>query len=114
MEQNKDSTILYGIRKIEHGAYDSGLENPLSRAIVMIFLSECNNSNADAIILLLLQYCIIGDDVSYAYIMAATGAAFRLVWNQDEWDLSNIDIYHNQNFLPSPPSSYSQDGTPHN
>jgi hypothetical protein len=23
----------------------------------------------------------LGDDVSYAYIMAATGAAFRLVWN---------------------------------
>ena len=36
----------------------------------------------------------LGDDVSYASIMAATGAAFRLVWNQADWDLSNIDIYH--------------------
>ena len=36
----------------------------------------------------------LGDDVSFAYIMAVTGAAFRLVWNQTEWDLSNIDIYH--------------------
>lgn len=26
--------------------------------------------------------------------MEATGAAFRLVWNRAEWDLSNIDIYH--------------------
>ena len=36
----------------------------------------------------------LGDDVSYAYIMAATGAAFRLVWNREMWDLSNVDIYH--------------------
>ena len=26
--------------------------------------------------------------------MAATGAAFRLTWNQTDWDLSNIDMYH--------------------
>ena len=36
----------------------------------------------------------LGDDVSYAYIMAVTGAAFRMVWNREMWDLSNIDIYH--------------------
>lgn len=73
MEQNKDSTILYGIRKIEHGAYGSNTMFPICVKAVSEYL---------------------GDDVSYAYIMAATGAAFRLVWNQDEWDLSNIDIYH--------------------
>lgn len=73
MEQNKNNTILYGIRKIEHGAYGSNTMFPICVKAVSEYL---------------------GDDVSYAYIMAATGAAFRLVWNQDEWDLSNIDIYH--------------------
>lgn len=73
MEQNKNNTILYGIRKIEHGAYDSNTMFPICVKAVSEYL---------------------GDDVSYAYLMAATGAAFRLVWNQEEWDLSNIDIYH--------------------
>ncbi|MDE6919598.1 MAG: hypothetical protein K2P40_01510 [Lachnospiraceae bacterium] len=26
--------------------------------------------------------------------LAATRAAFRLVWNREMWDLSNVDIYH--------------------
>ena len=26
--------------------------------------------------------------------MAVTGEAFRLVWNREDWDLSNIDMYH--------------------
>lgn len=73
MEQNKNNTILYGIRKIEHGAYGSNTMFPICVKAVSEYL---------------------GDDVSYACIMAATGAAFRLVWNQEEWDLSNIDIYH--------------------
>lgn len=73
MEQNKNSTILYGIRKIEHGAYGSNTMFPICVKAVSEYL---------------------GDDVSYAYIMAATGAAFRLVWNREHWDFSNIDIYH--------------------
>lgn len=73
MEPNKNKTILYGIRKIEHGAYDSNTMFPICVKAVSEYL---------------------GDNVSYAYIMAATGAAFRLVWNRNEWDLSNIDIYH--------------------
>lgn len=72
-EQNKDGTVLYGIRKIEHGAYGSNTMFPICVKAVSEYL---------------------GDDVSYARIMAATGAAFRLVWNREEWDLSNIDIYH--------------------
>ncbi len=72
-ERNKDNTILYGIRKIEHGAYGSDTMFPICVKAVSEYL---------------------GDDVSYAYIMAATGAAFRLVWNRAKWDLSNIDIYH--------------------
>ena len=37
------------------------------------------------------------DNIPYAFIMAATGAAFRLVWNREIWELSNIDIYHTLN-----------------
>lgn len=73
MKQDNSKTILYGIRKIEHGAYGSKTMFPICVKAVSEYL---------------------GDDVSYAYIMAATGAAFRLVWNREEWDLSNIDIYH--------------------
>ena len=73
MEQNNNNTILYGIRKIEYGEYGSDTTFPICVKAISEYL---------------------GEDVSYAYIMAATGAAFRLVWNQEEWDLSNIDIYH--------------------
>lgn len=73
MKPNENKTILYGIRKIEHGAYNSNTMFPICVKAVSEYL---------------------GDNVSYAYIMAATGAAFRLVWNRTEWDLSNIDIYH--------------------
>lgn len=73
MEHNEKSTVLYGIRKAEHGAYGSNTMYPICVKAVSEYL---------------------GDDVSYAYIMAATGAAFRLVWNRKMWDLSNVDIYH--------------------
>ncbi len=73
MEQDEKNTVLYGIRKVEHGAYGSNTMFPICIKAVSEYL---------------------GDDVSYAYIMAVTGAAFRLVWNREMWDLSNIDIYH--------------------
>lgn len=34
----------------------------------------------------------MGQDISYAYLMAASGAAFRLRWNKNEWDGGNVDI----------------------
>lgn len=73
MNQDEKNTILYDVRKIEQGAYGSKTMFPICVKAVSEYL---------------------GDDVSYAYIMAATGAAFRLVWNRETWDLSNIDIYH--------------------
>jgi len=73
MQQKEETIMLYGIRRIEHGAYGSRTMFPICVKAVSEYL---------------------GEDVSYAYIMAATGAAFRLVWNREEWDLSNIDIYH--------------------
>lgn len=51
MEPNKNQTILYGIRKIEHGTYGSNTMFPICVKAVSEYL---------------------GDAVSYAYIMAAT------------------------------------------
>lgn len=73
IKENNEKTILYGIRKIEQGAYGSHTMFPICVKAVSEYL---------------------GDDFSYAHIMAGTGAAFRLIWNQSTWDLSNIDIYH--------------------
>ncbi len=73
MNQDNKNTILYDIPKIEWGTYGSSTMFPICVKAVSEYL---------------------GDEISYAYIMAATGAAFRLVWNQTTWDLSNIDIYH--------------------
>lgn len=73
MEQKETDTILYGIKKIEQGTYGSNTMFPICVKAVSEYL---------------------GDTISYAHIMAATGAAFRLVWNEASWDLSNIDIYH--------------------
>lgn len=73
MNSDNKNTMLYGIRKIEQGAYGSNTMFPICVKAVSEYL---------------------GDDVSYACIMAVTGAAFRLVWNKTTWDLSNIDIYH--------------------
>ncbi len=72
-DNSNDTTILYGIRRIQYGAYESSTMFP----ICIKAMSE-----------------YLGDDIPYSRIMAATGAAFRLVWNRREWDLSNIDIYH--------------------
>ncbi len=41
-----------------------------------------------------LKSCLnyMGQDISYAYLMAACGAAFRLRWNKKFWDGGNVDI----------------------
>ncbi len=33
----------------------------------------------------------IGIDISYDYVMAASGAAFRLTWDETQWNLGNVD-----------------------
>lgn len=71
--EHLNNTILYGIREVKPGAYKSNTMFPICVKAVSEYL---------------------GDDVPYSHIMAATGAAFRFVWNQNIWDLSNIDIYH--------------------
>lgn len=74
MKQDKqESIVLYDIQQVKYGSYGSAAPFPICIKAVSEYL---------------------GDDVSYPYIMAATGAAFRLVWNTACWDLSNVDIYH--------------------
>ncbi|MCH5251477.1 MAG: helix-turn-helix transcriptional regulator [Lachnospiraceae bacterium] len=67
------STILYGVPKVEWGAFGGNTPWP-------ICLKACSD--------------YLGEDVSYAYSMVSTGAAFRLTWNTEKWDMSNVDIYH--------------------
>lgn len=65
------STVLYGVPKVEYG--QDCTPYPMC-------LKACA------------QY--LGEDVDYKYVMAASGAAFRLTWNQRFWDLGNVDVYH--------------------
>ena len=36
----------------------------------------------------------LGEEIAYDYAMVSGAAAFRLVWNKENWDLSNVDIFH--------------------
>lgn len=72
-QDRQESILLYDIQQVKYGSYGSATPFPICIKAVSEYL---------------------GDDVSYPYIMAATGAAFRLVWNTQCWDLSNVDIYH--------------------
>lgn len=71
--KNNESTILYGVPKVAHGCYGGDTPYPMC-------LKACS------------EY--LGEDVSYHFAMTSSGAAFRLVWNREIWDLSNVDIYH--------------------
>ncbi len=74
--KNNDSTILYGVPRVGWGCY--GGNTPYA-----ICLKAC----AD----------YLGNDISYDKILTELGAAFRFTWNEDEWDLGNVDIYHTFN-----------------
>jgi len=41
-----------------------------------------------------LRACLgyLGEDIPYAELLAASGAAFRLMWNTEYWDGGNVDI----------------------
>lgn len=73
---DNDSTILYGVPKVGWGVYGGDTPYP-------ICLKAC------------LDY--LGEDVGYPYVMVSGGAAFRLTWNEKNWDLSNVDIFHTRN-----------------
>lgn len=71
--KNSESTILYGVPKVTYGVYGGNTPYP-------ICLKACS------------EY--LGENTNYPYIMAVSAAAFRLVWNNECWDLSNVDIFH--------------------
>ncbi len=68
--KTKDSCILYGVPKV---AYSFEGCTPFC-----VSMTACLN--------------YMGQQVDYAYIMAITGAAFRLRWNLYGWDGGNVDI----------------------
>lgn len=72
MYQDNSSTILYGVAKVGYGIYGS-TPYPVCLKAVANYL---------------------GEDVAYDYITVLSGAAFRMTWNRDCWDFSNVDIYH--------------------
>lgn len=71
--KNNESTILYGVPKVTHGTYGGNTAYP-------ICLKACA------------EY--LGEEIAYDYAMVSGAAAFRLVWNKENWDLSNVDIFH--------------------
>ncbi len=70
ISKTKDSCILYGVPKV---AYSFEECTPFCAA-----MRACLN--------------YMGQQIDYAYIMAITGAAFRLRWNTKYWDGGNVDI----------------------
>lgn len=70
IKKSHDSCILYGVPKVEY-CYEECTPFPSS-------LRACLN--------------YIGQDISYSYLMAASGASFRLRWNTKYWDGGNVDI----------------------
>ena len=71
--QNSGSTLLYGVPKVEWGTYGGSTPYPI-----------CLKACAD----------YLGEDLDYATLLVSCGGAFRFTWNSEEWDLSNVDIYH--------------------
>lgn len=65
-----EQTILYGVPKVEFNG--DGI-TPFPRC-----LKACAN--------------YLGMDVGYYYVMAASGAAFRLTWDTKAWNSGNVDV----------------------
>lgn len=70
MEKTNQSCILYGVPRVTYSFEEA---TPFCVA-----LKACLN--------------YMGQQIDYCYIMAATGAAFRLRWNTKYWDGGNVDI----------------------
>lgn len=70
IQKTEQSCVLYGVPKVEYSYEEC---TPFCAA-----LKACLN--------------YMGQQIDYGYIMAATGAAFRLRWNMNYWDGGNVDI----------------------
>lgn len=73
VHKGNESTILYGVPRVGYGTYGGNTPYP-------ICLKAC------------CEY--LGEDLEYYFTMVSSAAAFRLVWNTECWDLSNVDIFH--------------------
>lgn len=71
--KDNESTILYGVPRVAYGVYDGCTPYP-------ICLKACA------------EY--LGEDIEYYFTMVSSAAAFRFVWNNECWDLSNVDVFH--------------------
>jgi AraC-type DNA-binding domain-containing proteins len=65
-----DGTVLYGVPRVGYGVYGC---TPFP-----ICLKAAAN--------------YLGEDIDYDYAMVASGAAFRLAWDETEWNGGNVDI----------------------
>lgn len=74
--RNNESTVLYGVPRVAHGVYGGNTPYP-------ICLKACS------------EY--LGEDLEYYFTMVSGAYGFRLVWNQQDWDLSNVDVFHTFN-----------------
>ena len=72
IQKSEDSCVLYGVPKVKY-CYEECTPFPSA-------LKAC------------LHY--MGQDIRYAYLMAASGASFRLRWNTSCWDGGNVDIMY--------------------
>ncbi|MFZ5353951.1 MAG: helix-turn-helix domain-containing protein [Bacillota bacterium] len=70
IKKSEDSCVLYGVPKVNY-SYEECTPFPSS-------LRACLN--------------YMGQNMNYSYLMAASGAAFRLRWNTNFWDGGNVDI----------------------
>jgi AraC-like DNA-binding protein len=70
IEKAEGACVLYGVQKVQY-RYEECTPFPAA-------LRSCLN--------------YMGQEIRYAYLMAATGAAFRLRWHTSQWDGGNVDI----------------------
>lgn len=71
--KTEDSMVLYGVPRVSYFKENEAEVTP--------FISS-------------LRACLtyMGQEVSYARLLAGSGAAFRMIWNTHEWDGANVDI----------------------
>ncbi len=71
--ESNESTILFEVPKVGYGTYGGQTPYP-------ICLKACSD--------------YLGENVEYFHSMVTSGAAFRFAWNEKQWDMSNVDIFH--------------------
>lgn len=69
-ENFQDGVVLYGVPKVEYG--------PGGCTPYPMCVRACAN--------------YLGQDVPYHFVMAASGAAFRLTWDASSWNGGNVDV----------------------